>query len=252
MTEFIKDELLVKISDTRQQMGSAAAQDIKEKIAELLSNKQEINIVFAAAPSQNDVLLSLTEAKDIKWERINAFHMDEYLGLEDNAPQKFGNFLKEHIFDKVNFKSVNYINGSALNPEEEAERYGKLLKSAKIDMVIMGIGENGHIAFNDPDVANFNDGKAAKVVKLDEVCRNQQVNDGCFSDISQVPKNAITLTIPTLCSAPWLFCIVPTKLKAEAVYRTVNGEVSEKCPASILRTCKNAKLYLDKDSAYLL
>lgn len=252
MKTFFADKLKVEIFENRTLMGNAAALDIKNKIVELLKQKSEINMIFAAAPSQNDVLKALVADKDIEWNRINAFHMDEYIGLDKDAPQGFGNFLKAHIFGKVGFKSVNYIDISAADPEKEAERYGKLLAANPTDIVVMGIGENGHIAFNDPPVADFHDKKAVKPVKLDEICRNQQVNDGCFKSIDEVPTHAMTLTVPTLVSAPYLFCIVPAATKAHAVRETINGSIDEHCPATILRTRDNAVLYLDADSSSLL
>ena len=252
MKTFKKDKLTVEIYENRRLMGEAAARDIQAKIAELLSQKSEINMIFAAAPSQNDVLKSLVEDKEIEWNRVNAYHMDEYIGLDKDAPQGFGNFLKEHIFGLVPFKSVNYIDITTDNPEAEAERYGKLLKENPTDIVIMGIGENGHIAFNDPPVADFKDEKWVKPVKLDEICRQQQVNDGCFASIDKVPTHAMTLTVPTLVKAPYLFCIVPAPTKAKAVYETLNGSIDEHCPASVLRTHSNAKLYLDNESSKLL
>lgn len=247
-----KDKLVVEIYENRTLMGEAAARDIKAKIAELLSQKQEINMIFAAAPSQNDVLKSLVEDNEIEWSRVNAYHMDEYIGLDKDAPQGFGNFLKDHIFGLVPFKSVNYIDITTTNPEQEAQRYGKLLDENLTDIVIMGIGENGHIAFNDPPVADFKDKRTVKPVKLDEVCRQQQVNDGCFESIDKVPTHAMTLTVPTLVRAPYLFCIVPASTKAKAVYETLNGSIDEHCPASVLRTHDNAKLYLDDQSSKLL
>jgi glucosamine-6-phosphate deaminase len=252
MKTFQKDKLTVEIYENRTLMGEAAAKDIKAKIAELLAGKQEINMIFAAAPSQNDVLKSLVEDKEIEWNRVNAYHMDEYIGLDKDAPQGFGNFLKDHILGLLPFKSVNYIDITTDNPEAEAERYGKLLKENPTDIVIMGIGENGHIAFNDPPVADFHDERWVKPVKLDEVCRQQQVNDGCFASLDKVPTHAMTLTVPTLVKAPYLFCIVPAPTKAKAVYETLNGSIDEHCPASILRTHDNAKLYLDNESSKLL
>ncbi len=252
MKEFQKDKLKVEIYDTRAEMGNAAARDIKAKIAQLLAEKGEINMIFAAAPSQNEVLASLAEDKEIEWNRVNAYHMDEYIGLSADAPQGFGNFLKAHIFGRAPFRSVHYIDSTAADPEKEAARYETLLRDNPPDIVVMGIGENGHIAFNDPPVADFQDARGAKVVKLDEVCRNQQVHDGCFARLEEVPKYAITLTVPTLVSAPWLFCIVPAKTKANAVKECLTGEIGEHCPASILRLQENAVLYLDKDSASLL
>ena len=252
MRTFLKDKLEVRIYENRTLMGEAAAKDISAKIKELLLKKTEINMIFAAAPSQNDVLLALVNDKSIEWNRVNAYHMDEYVGLAADAPQGFGNFLREHIFGLVQFKSVNYIDCTAKNPEEECGRYGKLLRENPTDIVVMGIGENGHIAFNDPGVADFNDKETVKVVELDAVCRQQQVNDGCFKALSDVPTHALTLTVPTLISAPWLFCIVPVKTKANAVRATVNGEICEECPASILRTRENAVLYLDNESSALI
>ena len=252
MKAFEKDKLKVEIYDTRAEMGNAAARDIKAKIAQLLAEKREINMIFAAAPSQNEVLAALADDGQIEWNRVNAYHMDEYIGLSADAPQGFGNFLKAHIFGRAPFKSVHYIDCTASDPEKEAARYEKLLGDNPPDVVVMGIGENGHIAFNDPPVADFKDARGAKVVKLDEVCRNQQVHDGCFARLEEVPKYAITLTVPTLVSAPWLFCIVPAKTKANAVKECLTGEIGEHCPASILRLQENAVLYLDKDSASLL
>ena len=252
MKAYKVDKLSVEIYENRVLMGEAAARDIKQKIAELLAVKPEINMIFAAAPSQNDVLKALAEDKEIEWNRVNAYHMDEYIGLDKSAPQCFGNFLKDHIFGLATFKSVNYIDVTAVDPDAEAERYGKILDANLTDIVVMGIGENGHIAFNDPPVADFKDKKTVKPVKLDEKCRQQQVNDGCFESLDKVPTHAITLTVPTLVRAPYLFCIVPAPTKANAVYETLNGSIDEHCPASILRRHDCAKLYLDNESSKLL
>ena len=251
MKELVADKLNVKILPNRTKMGDVAAADIVAVMKEILAKKDEINVIFAAAPSQNDVLKALVES-DVEWNRINAFHMDEYIGLEKTAPQSFGNFLYEHIFGLVPFKSVNLIDCGAEDPEVECERYSRILQENPVDIIIMGIGENGHIAFNDPWVADFNDSKKVKIVLLDEVCRQQQVNDGCFASIDYVPKSAITLTCPVFIEAPLLFCIVPASTKASAVKATVYGEVSETCPATILRRHPAAVLYLDADSAALL
>ena len=252
MRSFTKDSLEVRVYSSRTEMGNAAAADIKAKIAELLTEKEEINMIFAAAPSQNEVLYALATDKEIEWNRVNAYHMDEYIGLDKDAPQGFGNFLRRAIFEIAPFKTVNCIDSTATDPDAEAERYGALLAANPTDIVVMGIGENGHIAFNDPPVADFKDEKIVKPVKLDEICRNQQVNDGCFKSIDEVPTHALTLTVPTLVKAPWLFCIVPAPTKANAVYNTVNGEIGEACPATILRTQENAILYLEPDSAKLI
>lgn len=252
MKSFKKDNLQINICGHRALMGRGAAKDIGDCFKKLLQKKKEINVIFAAAPSQNEVLESLVADKEIEWSRINAYHMDEYIGLSADAPQGFGNFLKRHIFGLVPFRSVNLIDCNAADPEKEADRYSKLLKANPPDVVVLGIGENGHIAFNDPPVADFKDKKTVKVVELDEICRKQQVNDGCFSSFFDVPKYALTLTVPTLFNADYLFCVVPAESKAGAVYKTVNGQIGEHCPASILRLHKNAKLYLDEKSASLL
>ena len=247
-----KDLLNVNIYETREEMGNAAASDIKARILSLLEIKESINMIFAAAPSQNEVLLALATDKEIPWNRVNAFHMDEYIGLSADAPQGFGNFLKDHIFGLADFKSVSYIDITAEDAEMECDRYASLLAKYPTDIVVMGIGENGHIAFNDPPVADFNDKKAVKPVELDEICRNQQVNDGCFAKIDDVPKAAITLTVPTLFAGDYLFCIVPAKTKAKAVKATLCDDINEKCPATVLRRHKSAILYLDSDSSSLL
>lgn len=244
--------LLVKIFPSREAMGQKAAEDVSRTIQELLTQKSEINIIFAAAPSQNEFLKYLCKDVSIPWNKINAFHMDEYIGIDENAPQAFGNFLKERLFGKVPFKSVHYLNGQAKDLSSECKRYAALLRNNPVDMVCLGIGENGHIAFNDPSVANFNDPETVKVVELEEISRQQQVNDACFPDIDSVPKKAFTVTIPALLKADYLFCIVPSKLKAEAVYKTLNDPISEKCPATILRQKKGAFLYLDHESSSLL
>lgn len=247
-----KDLLAVRIFDTRAEMGLAAARDIKACILSLLETKETINMIFAAAPSQNEVLSALATDKEIPWNRVNAFHMDEYIGLPADAPQGFGNFLKAHIFGLADFRSVSYIDITAMDADKECERYAELLAKNPTDIVVMGIGENGHIAFNDPPVADFNDPKAVKPVELDPICRNQQVNDGCFATLDDVPKTAITLTVPTLFAGDHLFCIVPAPTKAKAVRATLCDDIGEACPATILRRHKSAVLYLDGDSSSLL
>ncbi len=247
-------QLRVKISDTRAEMGCGAADDIAEAIREVLSHKEVCNMIFAAAPSQNEMLAALAAQPDIEWERVNAFHMDEYIGLAPDAPQGFANFLREALFDKVPFRSVNCLDGAAATADAAGEcaRYSALLCREPVDITCMGIGENGHIAFNDPPVADFDDPELVKLVALDEVCRSQQVHDGCFASLDEVPTHALTLTVPALMNAARVFCVVPAATKAGAVRDTMLGEVSTACPASILRRHKDATLYLDQDSASLL
>ncbi len=252
LKQITSDRLQVNIYETRAVMGIEAAKDIAACIKALLETKEEVNMIFAAAPSQNEVLAGLVADKTIPWEKINAFHMDEYVGLSKDAPQCFSNFLKEAIFDKVPFKSVNLIDASN-DPDAEAKRYAELLMKNPVDIVCMGIGENGHIAFNDPHEADFNDPAVVKKVSLDEVCRMQQVHDGCFASLDLVPEYALTLTVPTLAKPTYQFCVVPAATKAEAVKNTANGEIGAACPATVLRTLPHAIMYCDADSGkYLL
>jgi glucosamine-6-phosphate deaminase len=246
-----KDSLTTKVFESRSSMGLDAANLVSEKISELLKTKQFINMIFAAAPSQNDFLDELTK-KDIEWNRINAFHMDEYVGLDPNAPQGFGNFLKDRLFNKVLFRSVQYLNGNADDLEAECDRYANLLSLQPADIVCMGIGENTHLAFNDPHVADFNDQQVVKIVDLDMECRQQQVNDGCFSTIEEVPAYALTLTVPALVKAAYVYCIVPGEKKANAVYHTLNECITEKYPSTILRKHSNAILFIDEKSSVLI
>ncbi len=252
MKELIADKLKVNVYGTRAEMGKGASDDIALCINELLKTKNEINMIFAAAPSQNEVLASLCENGTIDWTKINAYHMDEYVGLPVGAPQAFSNFLKVAIFDKVPFNSVNLIDPTATDPKAESERYAKLLEENPADIVVMGIGENGHIAFNDPHVADFNDSSLVKVVDLDDVCRMQQVHDGCFEKLDDVPKYALTLTVPALINPAFRFCVVPAPTKAEAVKNTVYGEIGEWCPATVMRKTDGSVMYCDKDAAALL
>jgi glucosamine-6-phosphate deaminase len=248
-SEFRVNNLDVHVYPDRLTMGQSAAAIIAKRIIELLKEQQFVNIIFAAAPSQNEFLDSLIKSKDVDWKRVNAFHMDEYIGLPENAPQKFGSFLREKIFKHVSLNTVNYLDGNAGNPDAECMRYAKLLTEYSPDIVCMGIGENGHIAFNDPHVADFNDPFKVKIVDLDEACRQQQVNDGCFAKLPEVPTHALTLTVPALMAGKHIYCMVPGRNKANAVKHTLSGRINEECPASVLLKHPSAVLFLDEDSA---
>lgn len=234
----------INVLNTRTAMGQAAGRAVEEKILELLSEKEEISMIFAAAPSQNEFFAYLRQSSLIPWQRITAFHMDEYIGLPKDEEALFANFLKRNIFDQVNFKEVHLIDGNK-DPEEERLRYSSLLDAQPIDIVCLGIGENGHIAFNDPPVADFEDPETVKKVELDLACKQQQVNDGCFPTLADVPREALTLTIPTLMRAAHLFCIVPGRFKRQAVYRSIHGPITTACPASILQTHSDCELFVD-------
>ncbi|HNW51549.1 MAG TPA: glucosamine-6-phosphate deaminase [Prolixibacteraceae bacterium] len=252
ITTFKKDLLSVQIFETRKEMGNNAALLAAEKIRNLLKIRDSISIIFAAAPSQNEFLEALSIQPGIDWNRITAFHMDEYVGLPADAPQGFGNFLKRSIFSKVPFKAVFYLNGNTPDLEPECKRYSALLNEYQPDIVCMGIGENTHIAFNDPHVARFDDPQTVKVVDLDQQCRQQQVNDGCFASIEEVPRYALTLTVPTLLRPEAVFCVVPGEHKAQAVFHTLNAPVTAQYPSTSLRTHPHAILFLDKDSAKMI
>ncbi|MGK6351730.1 glucosamine-6-phosphate deaminase [Parapedobacter sp. DT-150] len=234
---------------TRKSMGEAAAAAVVSRITALFEQQDIINMVFAAAPSQNEFLEALTQAVGVDWSRINAFHMDEYIGLPEKAPQRFGNFLQERIFSKLPFRAVHYLDGNNPDPQKECLRYAGLLEQYPTDIVCMGIGENCHIAFNDPHVADFNDPDRVKVVDLDHECRQQQVNDGCFNAIGDVPNDALTLTIPALFNATYIFCMVPGVNKAKAIWHTLNADIADVYPSTILRSHANAVLFIDKDSS---
>lgn len=242
----------VYLADSRKEMGRIAGQDVVSLIHVLLRQKDELNIMFAAAPSQNDVLGEIMADETIDWTRINGFHMDEYIGLDAAAPQGFGNFLRERVFDLKPFKHVYYLDITAADADGEARRYEQILREHPMDICILGVGENGHIAFNDPAEADFEDKRLVKPVHLDERCRQQQVNDGCFKTLDDVPRTAMTVTIPGLLRAAAMFCVVPTKLKAEAVRNVLCGPVGVACPASVLRTRGGVKFYADPDAASLL
>lgn len=241
------DTLQVRVFDTRQAMGAAAGADVTAKINELLAHQDRLRMVFAAAPSQNELLAYLSATDEIDWSRIDAFHMDEYVGLPADATQRFGTFLTEKLFANVAPHTVNLIDDSA-GATEACRRYKELLEEAPIDIVCLGVGENGHLAFNDPPVADFTDPEVIKRVDLDDTCRQQQVNDGCFATFDDVPTEALTLTIPTLLAGRYLFCVVPGPTKRQAIQAMLTGPISTACPASILRQHPNCTLYVDQDS----
>ncbi len=248
MKEGIADQLRVKVYSNRKELGADAATMVANNINALLAQQENVNMIFAAAASQLEFLDALIE-KEVDWSRINAFHMDEYIGLPQGASQQFGYFLNEKIFHKVPFRQVFYLNGQAADLQAECARYASLLEEHAPDITCMGIGENTHLAFNDPHVANFNDPALVKVVDLDEACKQQQVNEGCFAEVSEVPNDAFTLTVPALLKASTIYCMVPGSTKADAVYHTLVNDISEKYPSTILRTLPNAILFLDPASA---
>lgn len=244
LKEMQVDGLLVQIYEDRADMGAAAARMAADAMKQLLQEQEFINVIFAAAPSQNEMLAGLVNS-DVDFSRVRAFHMDEYIGLSEDAPQRFSRYLDDHIFGLLPFKEIHYMS-------REEDRYEELLKQYPPDITLMGIGENGHIAFNDPHVADFQDPRLVKTVPLDKRCRMQQVHDGCFEKLEDVPETAVTLTIPALMAANRVICAVPGGSKREAVTRTVTGEISEECPATVMRRHGNSVLLCDVDSGFEL
>jgi len=231
----------------REALGAAAARDIGDALTRRLGSQRAVRVIFASAPSQEATLRHLAEQPGIDWSRVTAFHMDEYLGLAPDAPQRFGNWLRGALLDRVPIGTAHLID-QADDLQATVDRYSALLTAAPIDIVCLGIGVNGHLAFNDPP-ADFADPALVKVVNLDEVSRLQQVEDGCFAMLAEVPVQAITLTIPALLSAAELFCMVPGAQKKRAVTNALYGPIDGSVPASALRTHPQCTIYVDKDSA---
>jgi glucosamine-6-phosphate deaminase len=255
VARFSVDSLQVVVYEDRAQMGRAAAGDVAKAIRRRLESAANANVVFASAPSQNELLAGLVADPEIDWSRVIGFHMDEYLGIDSDHPASFRRFLQEHLFRLVGFSQDRL----RLIPGEDTDRplrtcleYEDLLRAEPSDIVCAGIGDNGHLAFNDPPVADFLDPVWVKVVRLDQLCRTQQFNDGCFDRTEDVPNHAYTLTIPALLAAPVVAAVVPGPRKAEAVLATLRGPIHEACPASALRHHAGATLYLDRDSARLV
>ncbi len=236
---------------TRAETGAAAAKDIAQAIRDAVAERGHARVVFAAAPSQQETLDTLVALPDVPWEKVDALHMDEYVGLSEGAPERFAQWLRQNLFTRVPFRSVDVLDPGS-DPEAEAVRYAEVLNAEPIDIVVLGIGVNGHIAFNDPGVADFDDPKVVKVVELDEECRGQQVQDGCFPRLEDVPRTALTLTVPTLLSGRRLFCIVPGSFKAPAVRATFTEPASTQWPSTALRSHPDCRVYLDAAAAALL
>lgn len=230
-----------------ENMAAFAALQVAEQIKKIAQSKPKVRVIFAAAPSQARFLAHLATIVDIPWKQVTAFQMDDYLGLPPDAPQRFSNWLDNHLFSKVVFDKINRIPVVG-DPDEICLGYAQLLSEAPIDIACLGIGVNGHLAFNDPPVADFEDTELVKVVRLDDICRQQQVDDECFVKFSEVPEEAVTLTIPQLISAGSLFCTVPGAHKSNALRAALQGPISTACPASILRTHGRAKIFFDREA----
>lgn len=246
--------LAVEIHADRRALGRAAARAAAAYLHGLIGERGEARVIFACAPSQDEFLASLIEVSRegstaVDWQRVTAFHMDDYVGLRGDHPQSFRHYLRSHLLQHVNVARFHPLPAEEPDAAAVSARYSALLSEKPIDLICMGIGENGHIAFNDPPVANFEDEALVKVVELDAACRQQQVNDGCFPSLAEVPRHAFTLTVPVFRRARRLSVHVPGPLKAAAVKATMEDRISTACPATILRLHPDATLYIDGAAA---
>ncbi|MCY7419950.1 MAG: 6-phosphogluconolactonase [Chloroflexi bacterium] len=253
MTALVRGDLRVVILADRSALGAAAGTYAAGRLRELLKAQDRVRVIFAAAASQLETLAQLASESDIDWSRVDAFHLDEYVGLPSGHPQGFGQWLQDRIWDVVRPGTVQRMDGAnAAGPEAEAARYGALLADGGIDLALLGIGENGHVAFNDPHVADFRDPLVVKPVLIDETSRHQQVRDGAFGRFEDVPALALTVTMSTLLASQVISLAVPGPQKVRAVAATLDGPVSTSCPASALRDHPDATLFVDEAAASLV
>ena len=246
---FQVDALAVRVYRQQKDMAQDVAQIAQKYLQEVLARQPSAAVILATGNSQIEFLEALIALGGVEWPRLILFHMDEYLGIDAGHKASFRRYMRERVEQRVKPRQFHYLEGDALLPLDECDRYTRLLQAQPIDLCCLGIGENGHIAFNDPPVANFTDPHRVKLVKLDQPCRQQQVNEGHFPSLEAVPQYAFTLTIPMLCSARRMLCIAPEKRKAKAVKDTLQGPIDTACPASFLRRQPQATLFLDADSA---
>lgn len=246
--ELFYERLQVKIYESEGDLGRAAADLTSQITKAMLSNQETVRVMFSTGASQFSFVDGL-KVQSMDWRRITAFHLDEYEGIDVTHPASFRLWLKTRIEEPFKPGAFYYIEGDAPDAEAECQRYARLLEENPIDLGFIGIGENGHIAFNDPPVADFTDPVKVKVVELDEMCRRQQVGEGWFPTIDDVPRRALSLTVPAIMECTQIISVVPDGRKANAVQQALEGPISTTCPASILRTHPNATLFLDKNSA---
>ncbi len=243
------DALPIRVYRSNEEMGIAAAREAAQVLKHAVSERGVANVILAAANSQLTFLAALCKDETIPWGKINAFHMDEYLGIAPTHPASFPLFLRQNLLDHVKAKAFYALSSHGMDTETTMAEYSRLLRAFPADVCALGFGENGHLAFNDPPFADFGDPVWVKVVRLAEMSRRQQVGEGHFRTLNDVPTHAMTLTIPALLAAKYVLAIVPEARKADAVKRALTGPIDENCPGSILRHVPNAHLFLDVDSA---
>ena len=246
------EDLLISIYQTNEELGQAAAEEASAIIRRVVEQQGVANIIVATGNSQLSFLAALREDKGIPWPQVNIFHMDEYVGIDPQHPASFPRFLRRHLLDYIRPQAFYPVPGQAQDVEQACRDYEALLRAHPADLCALGIGENGHIAFNDPPYADFNDPVWAKVVKLAPASRRQQVGEGHFASLEECPTHAITLTVPALLAARRVLATVPEARKAEAVHAALSGPITPDCPASILRRTPHARLFLDAKSAALV
>jgi glucosamine-6-phosphate deaminase len=242
----------VIIEECLDDLARDAADVAVDAIRSSISNRGAANVMFASGTSQLAFLDELAGRPNLDWGRVTGFHMDEYVGMSTDDPNSFARYMRERVVARVHPGEFHYVDGAAVDPEAECRRYSELLAGHPLDLCCLGIGENGHLAFNDPPVADFTDPQRVKVVQLDDACKRQQVGEGHFPTVDAVPPYAMTVTIPALLAARTALVIVPETRKARAVHDALEGPVSASCPASVLQQTGSAVVYLDRDSASLL
>jgi len=234
------------ISETKQELGKVAAQKGAELIRRAILQKREANIIVATGASQFEMLSELVR-EDVNWSVVTGFHLDEYIGISDQHPASFRKYLKERFVDLIPIKEFNYVNGET-DPHAECARLGEIIRNHPIDVAFVGIGENGHLAFNDPP-ADFETEEPYLVVNLNDACRRQQLGEGWFPTFDDVPERAISMSIKQIMKSKTIICSVPDERKARAVFDTVHAEITPACPAAIMRNHPDAVLFLDEAAA---
>jgi len=248
LCEFQAGNARVEVHGSAESAGTAAAAQAALIVRNAIAKRGRARVIAATGNSQLPLVAALVK-ENVDWKAVELFHMDEYAGMKADHPSSFRYWIRTRLEEAVHPHVTHYLSGDAADLQAEIIRYTQLLKQAPIDVAFVGFGENGHIAFNDPAVADFNDPAMLKIVALDEACRRQQAGEGHFSDLTAVPKEALTITCSGLFRANAWICCVPEGRKAEAVRGALEGAISEACPASLVRRHPNACVYLDTDSA---
>ena len=247
---FKVESLTINVFETKAELGRTAADFVTETLSAAILRNGTASMILATGVSQFEFLDALSNSP-LEWSKITTFHLDEYKDMSVKHPASFRKYLHERILDRVKPAHAYYLNGDADNADAEIGRYENLLKQHEIDIACIGIGENGHLAFNDPPVADFNDPRLVKIVELDDACREQQLGEGWFETLDDVPTHALSLTIPAILRCKTISCVVPDERKAKAVRDALLGPITTACPASILRSHADSFLWLDENSASL-